>query len=60
MTRWVRGVYNLVMVTDPVSILIAVLVGIGSFTIVYWASRLALKDHDEDKAQKKQGGYRDR
>jgi hypothetical protein len=34
-------------------ILIAALVGIGAFSIMYFAARLALQDDREDEAQKR-------
>jgi hypothetical protein len=38
---------------DPVSVLIAALAGMGIFSIAYFALRLALKDHEEDKERKR-------
>lgn len=36
------------------AVLVAILAGIGAFSIMYFAARLALKDHDEDKLRKGQ------
>jgi hypothetical protein len=38
---------------DPVAILVAVLAGIGAFSVMYFAVRLALKDDREDEARKR-------
>jgi hypothetical protein len=38
--------------TVATGVLIAVLVGIGAFSIMYFAARLALKDDREDEARK--------
>jgi xanthine/uracil/vitamin C permease (AzgA family) len=41
------------MEITPQSLLIAILAGIGIFSLMYFAARLALSDHEDDKAKKR-------